>query len=107
MTRFADLEEVRLRVRDPLVSQLFAEAVSAYDNNALRGATVTLWTAVVFDIVAKFSDSTCSFILFQLNILRLTMIYSCNPVLLTLAISEGSFSSAFKHVTRYEAVTIQ
>ena len=56
MTRFADLEEVRLRVRDPLVSQLFAEAVSAYDNNALRGATVTLWTAVVFDIVAKFRE---------------------------------------------------
>lgn len=56
MTRFADLEELRLRVRDPLVARLFSEAASGYESNALRGAIVTLWTAVVFDIVAKLRE---------------------------------------------------
>ena len=52
----ADLEGLQLQVRDGFVRQLFAESVIGYNSGALRGAIVTLWTAVVFDIVAKLRE---------------------------------------------------
>lgn len=53
---FANLDEVQQRVRDPFVRRLFAEAIASFRAGSLRGATVTLWTAVVFDIVAKLRE---------------------------------------------------
>ena len=56
MLPFADLDELHLKIREPMVARLFGESVISYRSGAYRGAIVTLWTAVVFDITGKLRE---------------------------------------------------
>lgn len=52
----ADLDELVLKVRNPLSRVYISEAISAYRVNALRTALVAAWIAVVQDIIGKLRE---------------------------------------------------
>lgn len=53
---YTDLDEIQHKIRDAFVRRLYLEALGSFRAGSLRGATVTLWTAVVFDILAKLRE---------------------------------------------------
>lgn len=51
-----DLEELTLRVRDPFSKRYYAEAIRSYQAGAYRAAIMSVWIAVVYDIISKIRE---------------------------------------------------
>lgn len=60
MTMLHDLDELTLQVRSPEVRTYVAESVRALRAGALRSAVLSLWVAVVFDIIEKIRELAAS-----------------------------------------------
>jgi hypothetical protein len=52
----ADLDELPLRVREPLSKGYISEAIFALRGGAFRAAIVSTWIAVIYDIMAKLRE---------------------------------------------------
>lgn len=52
----ADLDELALQVREPTSRTYILEAIADYRAGSYRSAIVATWTAICFDIVAKFRE---------------------------------------------------
>ena len=56
MAQLRDLDELLLQCRSPTTRSYALEAVSAYQAGAYRASIVTVWTAVLFDIIEKIRE---------------------------------------------------
>ena len=51
--RLSDLDDLRLRCRTERAREYIEEAISCYQGSSYRAAIVTIWIAIVFDLVDK------------------------------------------------------
>src|SRR5260370_5615486 len=54
--RLTDFDELHLRCRAPQSKAFLAEAVACYRAGAYRSAIISIWIAVVFDLIGKFKE---------------------------------------------------